>query len=87
MTVDVAVTAHNASDNAAVAAVAMVSDEATGIADLFYRLDSIDYYTDLVRRQAVDAARNADCSWAKIGIAMGVSPQAARKRFAPKDAS
>lgn len=32
----------------------------------------------------VDAARAAKATWAEVGRALGISPQAAHKRFAPR---
>lgn len=85
MTTQVASTVHNASDNAAAAAVAAVARDATGIVDLFCRLDALEYYTERKREFVVSECRAAGLSWDQIGHARGVSGQAMRQRYGPRN--
>lgn len=47
--------------------------------------DHLDEVADHLIGHFVDRARNSGASWTDIGASMGVSKQAAQKRFVPKD--
>jgi hypothetical protein len=59
-----------------------VLDQLTGAMVVADRLDEV---ADHLIGHFVDQARRSGHSWTDIGRAMGVTKQAARKRFAPKD--
>ena len=60
-------------------------DELEQLTSAMVAADHLDDLADHLIGHFVDQARRSGASWTEIGHAMGVSKQAARKRFLPKD--
>ena len=60
-------------------------DELEQLASAVVAADHLDELADHLVGHLVDQARRSGASWTEIGRAMGVTKQAARKRFVPKD--
>ncbi len=60
-------------------------DELEQLTTAVVAADHLDELADHLIGHFVDQARRSGASWTEIGRAMGVSKQAARKRFLPKD--
>ena len=60
-------------------------DELEQLTTAMVAADHLDDLADHLIGHFVDQARRSGASWTEIGRAMGVSKQAARKRFLPKD--
>jgi len=58
-----------------------------GVADAFAVSARLDEQSDALIGYFVDQARKSGASWSQIGTAMGVSKQAAQKRFVPAKAA
>src|ERR1700722_11997164 len=57
------------------------------VADAFAVSEQLDEQSDALLGYFVDQARRSGLPWSQIGAAMGVSKQAAQKRFVPSQAS
>ena len=57
------------------------------VSDAFAVSEQLDEQSDALLGYFVDQARRSGLSWSQIGAAMGVSKQAAQKRFVPGQAS
>jgi Clp amino terminal domain, pathogenicity island component len=57
------------------------------VSDAFAVSEQLDQQSDALIGYFVDQARRSGLSWSQIGAAMGVSKQAAQKRFVPGQAS
>ena len=57
------------------------------VSDAFAISEQLDEQADALLGYFVDQARRSGLSWSQIGAAMGVSKQAAQKRFVPGQAS
>ena len=57
------------------------------VADAFTVSARLDEQSDALIGYFVDQARRSGASWSQIGTAMGVSKQAAQKRFVPSKAA
>ena len=57
------------------------------VADAFAVSARLDEQSDALIGYFVDQARKSGASWSQIGAAMGVSKQAAQKRFVPAKAA
>src|SRR4051812_13641060 len=60
-------------------------DELEQLEDAMVAADHLGSLADHLIGHFVDQARRSGASWTDIGRAMGVTKQAARKRFIPKD--
>ncbi len=60
-------------------------DELEQLTSAMLAADYLDDLADHLIGHFVDQARRSGASWTEIGVAMGVTKQAARKRFIPKD--
>src|SRR5690606_259074 len=60
-------------------------DELEQLTSAVVAADHLDEVADHLIGHFVDQARRSGASWTDIGKAMGVTKQAARKRFSPKD--
>ena len=60
-------------------------DELEQLTSAMIAADHLDELADHLIGHFVDQARRSGASWTEIGRAMGVTKQAARKRFLPKD--
>ena len=63
----------------------MHDDELEQLTTAVVAADHLDELADHLIGHFVDQARRSGASWTEIGRAMGVTKQAARKRFLPKD--
>jgi len=61
-------------------------DELEQLSDAVLAADSLGHLADHLIGHFVDQARRSGASWTEIGRSMGVSKQAAQKRFVPKGA-
>ncbi|HYN34026.1 MAG TPA: Clp protease N-terminal domain-containing protein [Ilumatobacteraceae bacterium] len=61
------------------------ADELEQLTSAMVAADHLDDLADHLIGHFVDQARRSGASWTEIGRAMGVTKQAARKRFLPKD--
>src|ERR1700677_225125 len=57
------------------------------VSDAFAVSEQLDEQSDALLGYFVDQARRSGLSWSQIGAAMGVSKQAAQKRFVPSPPS
>ena len=63
------------------------SDVLDQLSDAVLASEHLDEVADHLIGHFVDQARRSGASWTEIGRSMGVTKQAARKRFVPKGAS
>lgn len=61
------------------------ADSLQNLSDAVELADQLDEQSDALIGHFVDQARRSGASWSQIGVSMGVSKQAAQKRFVPRE--